>query len=405
MALGIGLLIGTERERRKGEEDRRAAAGLRTFSLASLSGLVSMTTGGGILLAVAIATTAAVTILSSVTAREKDPDLTTEVALILTVLLGGLSLNHPVLAGAVAVTAAILLAARTRLHHFVVTTLTQVELRDGLILAAASFIVLPILPDHPVDPFGAVNPRVVWTIAILVMVVSAGGHIATRALGARYGLPIAGFAGGFISSTATTGAMGSRARTHPDLLYPATTAAVLSTVATVLELTVVLGATSLPTMLAFAPSLAGAGLAAIACAAILGSRRRAAVARPEDPDSGRAFSPLAAIGFAAMLAVVLVVTSIVGLRFGSAGLAVTAGLAGFVDVHSTSVAMAAQVARGQIAANDAVLPLLVAFTTNSVSKGAFALLGGGIPFAMRVIPSLALVAACAWLGAILPAWI
>ena len=402
VALGIGLLIGTERERRKGDKVNRAAAGLRTFTLVSLSGLVSATVGGVILLSVTLLATTALAVLSSMAAQEHDPDLTTEVALVLTVLLGGLSLDHPVLGGAAAVATATLLAARTRLHHFVSQTLTQTELRDGLVLAAATFIVLPLLPDHPIDPFGAVNPRSVWTVAVLVMAVGAIGHIATRALGARYGLPIAGLAAGFVSSTATIGAMGSRVRARPDLLHPATMAAILSTVATVVQLAAVLGATSVATVLAYGPSLALAGLTAIAYSAGFGLRRKPAADETAEPERGHAFSVASAIGFAAMLTTVLIATSVVGAQFGAAGLAVTAGLAGFVDVHSVSVAIATQVATGQIGAKEAVLPLLVAFSTNSVSKAVFALVGGGFPFAVRLVPGLVLVAACGWLGTLIP---
>jgi uncharacterized membrane protein YhiD involved in acid resistance len=46
VALGIGLLIGTERERRKGEGLDRSPAGLRTFALASVTGAISFIVGG-----------------------------------------------------------------------------------------------------------------------------------------------------------------------------------------------------------------------------------------------------------------------------------------------------------------------------------------------------------------------
>ena len=38
VALGIGLLIGAERERRKGEGRDRDAAGIRTFAITALLG-------------------------------------------------------------------------------------------------------------------------------------------------------------------------------------------------------------------------------------------------------------------------------------------------------------------------------------------------------------------------------
>jgi uncharacterized membrane protein YhiD involved in acid resistance len=53
VALGIGLLIGIDRERKKGEGPTRHAAGLRTFTLAALLGAVAIVAGGELLLAAA----------------------------------------------------------------------------------------------------------------------------------------------------------------------------------------------------------------------------------------------------------------------------------------------------------------------------------------------------------------
>src|ERR1051325_10712179 len=132
VALAIGALIGAERERRKGEGRSRAAAGIRTFSIASLAGAISLTAGGEMLFAI---TACGVIILTGIAywrTREDDPGLTTEIALIVTVLLGGLSTREPALAAGVAVAIAILLAARTPMHHFVRSVLTEEEVRDAL---------------------------------------------------------------------------------------------------------------------------------------------------------------------------------------------------------------------------------------------------------------------------------
>ena len=51
VALGIGLFIGLDRERSKGEGPARSAAGIRTFAVASLLGAVSVRIGGDALLA------------------------------------------------------------------------------------------------------------------------------------------------------------------------------------------------------------------------------------------------------------------------------------------------------------------------------------------------------------------
>lgn len=359
-----------------------------------------MTAGGPILLAVATSAASVLVALAYWSGDRDDPGLTTEIALIVTVMLGGLALENSVLAAAIGVAAAILLATRTLLHGFVKTKLSESELRDGLILAAATFIILPLLPNQPIDPFGAINPRNIWTIAILVMAISGAGYVAERLLGPRYGLPAAGFASGFVSSTATIGAMGSRVRQQPTLLIPASVGAILSTVATVVQLAIVLAATSLQTLWELAPALALAGGAAVAYSIAYGLKRSVANMPAPTQQKGRAFSPYAAILFAAILAVVLLATAVVDARYGSAGLAVTTALAGLVDAHSPAIAVATLVATGHIRASDAVLPIMAAFTTNSIGKIGLAVVSGGPRFAVGVVPGLVLTVVGLWLGGI-----
>jgi hypothetical protein len=60
-----------------------------------------------------------------------------------------------------------LLALREPLHGWI-EKLTWPELRSALVLLAMTFIALPIMPEGPVGPFGGVNPREVWIIAIVL---------------------------------------------------------------------------------------------------------------------------------------------------------------------------------------------------------------------------------------------
>src|SRR5712691_9785070 len=251
VALGVGLLIGIDRERNKGDGPTRQAAGLRTFALASLSGAVAIAAGGELLLAAAALGVAGFAGLSYWQARDSDPGLTTETALVLTTLLGGLAIREPAFAAGLGVVVAALLAARSALHRFVLSVMTDVEIRSLLIFAGATLVVLPLLPDHPIGPYGALNLRTIWIVVILVMAVSALGYIAVRLVGVRFGLPLAGLASGFISSSATIGAMGARAAEEPALLKPAVAGAVLSSVATIVQLAILIAATSMETLRAF----------------------------------------------------------------------------------------------------------------------------------------------------------
>ena len=398
--LGIGLLIGAERERRKGAGPSRASAGIRTFTAASLAGAVSVMVGGAVMLAVTVAGVAALAAVAYFRSREDDPGLTTEIALILTALLGGLAMQQPAIAAGVAVGLAALLAARTPLHHFVSSVLSETEVRDALIFAGATLVVLPLLPNQAMGPYGALNPRSIWIVVILVMAISAAGHILVRALGARFGLPAAGLASGFISSTATIGAMGARVRKSPDVIRAAVAGAALSTVATVVQMGLVLAATSTATLRTLSMPLIFASIVAIAYGAAFTVRALREQDVP-DPQQGKAFSLPAALAFALTLSAILVASAALREQFGETGAIVAAAAAGFVDTHSAAIAIASLVASGKMSAVDAVFPVLAGLSTNTISKIIFAWSSGGRSFALRLTPGLILVAGAAWAGTLL----
>jgi len=399
VALGIGLLIGAERERRKGEGPSRSPAGIRTFTVASLAGAVSLLVGGEALFAIA---TAGVILLTGVgywRGQQDDPGLTTEIALIVTTLLGGLSMQNPALAAGLAVTVACVLAARLPLHRFVRFAITEDELKDALIFAGATLVVLPLVPDRPMGPYGALNPHSIWVLVILVMAIGAAGHLAVRVLGPRVGLPIAGLASGFISSTATIAAMGARAAKTTDALTAAVAAAVLSTIATIVQMALVLGVTSIPTLRMLSIPLIFAGLAAVVYGGA--SMARALRSKTEsETQSGRVFSLTTALIFALTLSGVLVASAALREWFGEAGVILAAALAGLIDTHSAAISVASLVASGKMSAVDAVFPILVGLSTNTASKMIVAGISGGRPFALRVIPGLVIVVLAAWAGAL-----
>jgi uncharacterized membrane protein (DUF4010 family) len=393
-------LIGAERERRKGAGPARSPAGIRTFSVASLAGATSMLVGGALVLAVTITGVAALTVIAYFRSRDNDPGLTTEIALILTALLGGLSVQQPGLAAGIAVALAALLTARAPLHHFVRSVLTEGEVRDALIFAAATLVVLPLLPNQSLGPYDALNPRSIWIVVVLVMAISAAGYVLVRALGACFGLPIAGFASGFISSTATIGGMGTRVQRSPGVLTAAVAGAALSTVATVIQMFLVLAATSMITLRTLSIPLTCAGIAAAAYAAGFTIRTLREKEAP-DPQPGQAFSLPVALLFALTLSAMLIASAALREWFGETGIIVAAAAAGFVDTHTATIAVASLVASGKMEAADAIFPILAGLSTNTISKMIFAWSSGSRPFAARLIPGLILVAVAAWAGALL----
>jgi uncharacterized membrane protein (DUF4010 family) len=396
-AVAVGALIGAERERRKGEGPARSPAGIRTFTITSISGAVAFSLGGVALLAVLTTSVAVMAAVSYWRSQDQDPGLTTEIVLVLTALLGGMCMQAPQTAAAIAVAVTVLLYVKAWLHNLVITVISKGELDDALIFAAATLVVLPLVPDRQMGPYLALNPHSIWIVIVLVMAISAAGYVAVRLFGARFGLPLAGALSGFISSTATIGAMGSRARKSKDLLAACVAGAVLSTVATIAQMALVVAATSMPTLF----SLSGPLLLAGGAAAAYGAAFTLLAARHSGSDAvqtGGVFSLRTALVFGSILAVILVISAGLQERFGGAGLLLAAVVAGLVDTHAAAISVATLVASGKVTAQDAVLPILAGLTSNTLTKLIMAATSGGWAFALRVVPGLVLVAAAAWAG-------
>ncbi|HZF26952.1 MAG TPA: DUF4010 domain-containing protein [Steroidobacteraceae bacterium] len=400
VAFGIGLLIGIEREKSKGTGPQRAAAGVRTFTLAALLGAAGQLAAGTPGLLAAVGASLVLATVAYWRDPSEDRGITTEVAFVLTCVLGGLAQRWPIVAAGLGVLSALVLVARSRLHEFIQDKLTEREIGDGLLLAAAAVIVLPILPDHAIDPYGVLNPRVVWTLVVVVMLINAAGYVALRTLGPTRGLALSGFAGGFASSTATIGVMGARSKAEPALSHAATAGAVLSSIATIVQLAIVILVTNRKLLGPLWPALLGAGLAAAAYGIFYSIRAAKDSKAQQKASYGRPFEPRVALIFAAAVTAISLLAAVLAHQFGGAGAIAGIALAGFADSHSAAASAANLAMNETIPESMACIAVLLAFSTNQVSKGIVAWMTGGPQFAWRIIPGLSLM----YLGLGIGAW-
>lgn len=394
VALGSGLLIGIERERRKGTGAHRAVAGVRTFTLVAVAGALARALAQPGLVAAGAALVLALVAIGYWRDRSRDPGITTEVALFVTYLLGVTAITQPAAAAAGAVIVAALLAARSRLHRFATEVLTERETRDALILAGAALVLLPLLPGRPQAWLGGLDPQRVWGLAVLIMALQGAGYVAQRWLGAHRGLALAGLASGFASSTAVIGALGLKQRGGHGNLDASVAAALFSTMATFIQSAILAAAVHWPALALLGPALA-AGLAATALAAgwfFLRARDGRKLAARE----GRAFSPWQAIGFALALAVLGALAGLLNERYGSGAVQAGAALAGFGDAHAAGASALALVADGRLDAPAAVMACLLAISTNTASKLIVAFAAGGAGYGLRVGAGLLPALAAMW---------
>jgi uncharacterized membrane protein (DUF4010 family) len=221
-----------------------------------------------------------------------------------------------------------------------------------------------------------------------------------RALGPRYGLPLAGFASGFVSSTATIYSMGERASRQESIMSGAVAGAVLSSIATIIQMTIVIGMVQPSLLTALMLPLSFGGMAAGLYGLIFFIRRgNASDDKNPGKDESRAFDLKTAAVFSALISLVMLVSAGLNAWLGARGMLLGAAMTGLVDAHATAASAASLMAANKISIDQAVGPILVGLTTNTLMKAVVAFKSGGARYALRIVPGLVLMIIAVWLGA------
>ncbi len=396
-ALGIGMLIGLERERHKGQGETRACAGLRTFAITALLGYGAMQVGGGLLVGIVAITLGLLVTVAYWRSLSDDPGVTSEVALLTVLVLGALCGRSPELAIAIGVVLAGLLTYREKLHHFARSQLTDAELGDGLILLTAALVVLPLAPDRFIGPYAAINLRTICSLTVLLMAVGAVGHIAVRTLGTRYGYAISAIASGFASSIVTIAAMGHLVARQPENMKVLSAAAILSNIATVTQVGLILGAVD-PGLLRhmWGPLTGGAGATVLYGLCLIFPKPASGASQPIKV--GGAFNLKLALIVTLTMTGIAFVSSMMLSYFGQVGVMLTATFSGFADAHASTASIATLAKSGQLSFDAVAVPVLIAISSNSISKCVVAWVSGGRGFAAHVIPGQVLLTLAMWAG-------
>ncbi len=387
VALAVGLLLGFERERSHG---RTLPAGSRSFALLALLGAVAATFGPWAVIA-GLVGVAALMALAYYRTNSNDPGTTTEIAAVVTYLLGALAYHRPGVAVALAVVVAGLLLSKTRIHRFARDIVTEVEMEDAIKFFVVAFVVLPLLPDQPMGPYGVLNPAKVWLLVVLLTGIGWLGYLGVRALGAERGLVITGLAGGFVSASATTASMGRLSRTE-GVRAPLASALVAS-LSTFGQLLIVIGYVAPAVLHRLWPPVLAAAVVLVAVAAYVyrGARhdsQSSSEDRPPVPDS-RPFALKPALILAAVLVFALLLGRWGAEVLGPRGAVLGAFGAGLADAHAGSVAAASLAANGDIAVNTAQAAVAAALASNTLVKIALAFSSGGRRFGMAFTAGIA----------------
>lgn len=404
VALGVGLIIGLER----GFDDRDElqtgrVAGMRSFGLlgllGGLSALLAVQFGA---LPLAVGLLASIGAIAWIEQHETGgrPILNrvTILAAIATFALGAVAVTEaPVAAGAGAVVVAWILRLKPVFYGFLARIEPQ-ELAAVLQLLLVSLVILPLLPDRAIGPFGGVNPFKLWWLVVLIAGISFVGYVAIKLLGEGRGVLLAGFAGGLVSSTATAVTLADRGRTRPELAGTLAGGILLASTVMPVRLAAIIGVAQPALLRSVAvPLLATAAAGILVVLGTLG--RRLLRAEPETAPSAHdnPFSLMSAIKLAALVSLVTIGSQLLYDWLGAAGLYVAAALSAIADVDAVGLSTAELVGRG-LPAQTGALVVLVAVVTNTFVKLGIVAAAGSLALTWRVALGFAAMLAGGALG-------
>ncbi|MBS1142736.1 MAG: MgtC/SapB transporter [Proteobacteria bacterium] len=387
-ALGIGLLIGMERERRP-----EASAGLRTFALVSMLGclfaLLGDKTGGPWLLVAGLVVISSAMIASNFSAQQEEQyrGFTSEAAIIVTYGLGAaVWFGYSTLAVMLAITTTVLLYFKAELRQFSERT-TPKDINSMLQFAVLSLVILPILPSEDFGPYNAINPRQVWYMVVLISGLALSGYLALRIVGARHGAALLGIFGGLASSTATTMMFSRHAREHTHLIPMSAIVILIANVMVMIRLwlvaSVVAPGLAMPIAIVFS-----CGIVPGVVMALYGWKVLSASGPLPMPEVKNPTELKTAVSFGLLYAVVLLASAWLQDIAGSSGLYIVALVSGLTDADASVLSTLRMFNLDKVVRGEAVIAVTLALLANLVFKIGLVVSIGGAKLARYALPGL-----------------
>lgn len=377
LALGLGFLVGLQRERAE-----TVIAGVRTFPLITLLGLISGQLVGPLGLGIPVASLLGLVVLLwignwiKLRQEELDAGLTTETAALLMFAVGLLlSLGRTVEAMVVTGAVAVLLQGKETLHRFS-RRIGEDEFRAVTRLALLGLVILPILPNRNFGPYGVLNPFEIWLMVVLIVGISLAAYLAYKLLGGRAGIAAAGSFGGIISSTAATIGFAREGRRSAPRARAAALAIMIASTIVFVRVLFEIGVVAPGILVSVGLPLAVMMLAMTGFT--LGLFLIASPGEGKDMYDEEAPSDLrTALVFGLLYAVVLVAVAAAREHFGRGGLFVVAALSGLTDMDAITLSTAQLIRSDQLTVDVGWRMILVGGMANLVFKGiVVAVLGG-----------------------------
>lgn len=428
LAFILGGVIGLEREINEKRsivngdvEKKTAILGLRSFSLiAGLGVICGLLYASFPILAAILASFFALILLTFYyldSIKEGDFGLTTELAVVYSFVIGFLlsvELIPVQLIIAITIVVVLLMSRKENIKN-IVEEIKQGEINAFISFAILAFVVLPFLPNKTfslqdlgniqdlfknigfgIDRFAKlelVNPFKLWLIVVLITGIDLLGYIFEKTLGSRKGWLITSFAGGFVSSTATTVSIAQdskRSKSINTLL----SAAVFANAVSFFPVIFLLFTLNPQLLVAFSSTI----LTILITLFIIGlyffvqsKKEKIGEAELEQvTESHKIFDLVSAIRFMGIFLIINIVSKIALEVFGSTGFLVATSLGALTGIDAVVVNIA-QLTGNSISIDLAVYALVLVNAVNLLAKSFYSFIQGSREFALKFLISMIFV--------------
>ncbi|KTD70045.1 transmembrane protein [Legionella steelei] len=369
ISLLIGLLIGIERER--GHPEGSQFIGVRNFILLSMLGTLVAVLQQTILTITVSFFVIGILLLNyyqSIIKQKKHNsiEILTEITACFIFCLGYMVPTSPFLAITLSAIILLVLIERQRLHTLAREKFKPHKIETVIILVIFTLGILPLLPDRTFDPWHLFNPKDFGLLIATVAAIQLGGYIAIHLFGERLGIPLTGFLGGLVSSTAVFAQLHDTLKRYPQSECVILASGLLATVAMLVDVLIIILIAS-PALLIFIiwPMLA------MICSGVLFS----AVLLYFQKKSERAPTLLAtplnllsilrtSIFIGLLLLIIAMARRIISIK----GILLFSFLGGLLEIHGISLATGLLYLGNQMHAHDARLMLYIAILASFISK-------------------------------------
>ena len=401
-ALGIGFIIGMQRENSYSRRKSRHPAGLCSFSIVSLCGALTCYLGElmeslapfvtGLIVVGLLLVASHVAYGLSNRDNGGPAGVTTSTALIMVYLLGALCWFNRLLEACILMIVLLgLLAIKRQLHEFA-HKLSSEDIIATVKFAVISLMILPFLPNKAYGPPGleVLNPHTIWLFVVFISGIGFVGYVLIKLVGPGKGIWLTGLLGGLASSTALTLNLAGRSADNEQYAADFTVGIVLSWSVMYARLYLI--------CVFLVPSLALPLLAPLLVPVIPGLAYAAYLKIHESKnhlqktsDFNNPFKLLPAVKFGFVFTLVMFLANAARVYLGSGALIACSFLGGAAEMDAVAFSLIDMCRKATLENHSLILALLFASLANTVTKGGIVYFLGAKAMRRPILPAVGLI--------------